>query len=286
MPPRSANTSSLLVRWSVTLLRTTLVVERLYRMFDRARSTLVLMFSSDQFLEAYNSVAYGVPQNHRAGFRVALFDWEEAAVKRFFPPPPARVLVGGAGSGREAFALAEVGYTVVAFEPVDSLVREMRVRQSKQSGDVRAYRGAYRDMPLLGQGDPQGTVDLREERPFDAAIIGWGSFSHLVTDAERTMTLRRFAGVTRGPILASFYPAPTQEMRATRSDGVRGWVRRRATRRGTSRFSLKDGYCRLLTATEFEALAAEASLDVLHLDCTSVWAHALVSAPSQSTFQD
>lgn len=45
-------------------------------------------------------------------------------VMHLFPPPPARVLDIGAGSGRDAAALALLGHRVVAVEPTDALRHE------------------------------------------------------------------------------------------------------------------------------------------------------------------
>ena len=98
------------------------IVDRTSRRFDRLRSALLVAFASDSFLDEYNALTYGLENSYRAdsaAFRRGLFDWEERAVERFFPRPPARVLVGGAGGGREAFALHEKGYTVVAFDPAE-----------------------------------------------------------------------------------------------------------------------------------------------------------------------
>jgi SAM-dependent methyltransferase len=50
-------------------------------------------------------------------------------VLHLFPLPPGRVLDVGAGSGRDAAALATRGYRVVAVEPTDALRREGMRRQ-------------------------------------------------------------------------------------------------------------------------------------------------------------
>jgi hypothetical protein len=64
-------------------------------------------------LDAYNALAYGHrrPTSQAAkAFRDELFPWECAPFDVFFPSPPARVLIGGAGGGREALQLAARGY--------------------------------------------------------------------------------------------------------------------------------------------------------------------------------
>src|SRR5688500_15622114 len=51
-----------------------------------------------------------------------LWPLEERALQRFFPPPPARVLIPGAGTGREVLALHRLGFRVTAFEPPAAMV--------------------------------------------------------------------------------------------------------------------------------------------------------------------
>ena len=117
-----------LTAWAARAVRLTHLVDRAYRRFDRLRSALVVSFASDRFFDEYNSLAYSATENYQPGseaFRSGLFDWEEDAVRRYFPAPPSRVLVGGAGGGREPFALADKGYVVVAFDPAEPLVRAM-----------------------------------------------------------------------------------------------------------------------------------------------------------------
>src|SRR5262249_10054920 len=161
-------------------------------------------------------------------------------------------LVGAAGWGREAKVLAAAGYSVVAFEPVRQLAERMATDTVSQ-GSARVYRGAFQDLPFL-EAIPSGARgDVRAERPFDAAIVGLGSLSHLRKDAQRVEPLRRFAEVTRGPILISFYAAfPQQNPEATHAGWFRGWLRRRKARRGVSRFLVHGGYYRLLSREEIE----------------------------------
>jgi hypothetical protein len=275
-----AEKSSWLVRATVRFVLSTFLVERLYKRFDHLRSTLVLAFCSDRFIEEYNAAAYRVARDRRAQLREGLLEWEQEFVKRFLPAPPARILVGGAGSGREPLALAQLGYSVVAFEPIESLAREMAaITVSKNPGQVEAALGSYADMPVL-RGLTAEQIDLRSQAPFAAGVIGWGSFSHLATDAERTHALRQFAAVTRGPILVSFFGVPAAEEQATNEKT--SWLEKRAARRGMSRFSIRDGYRRLLSSADFQTIAKDAGVSVLYLDCEAAWPHAVVEARSDS----
>ena len=83
-------------------LHSTRALDWLYRAGDRARSELVAGFASDAVLDRFNDVAYASSRAYRpdtSSFRAYLFPWEEEAIGRFFPEPPAHVLVGGAGAG-------------------------------------------------------------------------------------------------------------------------------------------------------------------------------------------
>jgi hypothetical protein len=258
---------SFLARFTARCIHATHWVDLLHTRFDRARSLLILAFASDQVFEAHNDVFHGRVRE-RAFLKSMLHEWEQDVVQTFFPPPPARVLVGGAGLGREAFPLAERGYSVVAFDRVQELVEGMRA--SQPSAGFQAYVGAYQDLPILHD-EKRSPVDLRAN-PFDAAVIGWGSFSLMVSDAERVETLRRFAEVTRGPILVSFWAAFWENTKFwEKADEGRGrlrqWLRRRARRRGLARFMIRSGFNRLLTGDEIEQMAKEAGLSVLALQC-------------------
>jgi hypothetical protein len=239
-------------------------VDRLFAKFERARALLILAFGSDAFFEAHQDV-YFEQMGERAFMKNRVHDWERHVIDKFFPRPPARVLVGGAGLGREAFGLAEMGYSVAAFEPIPQLVTDLRAAARQASAAVEAYRGSYQDLPIV-EGEGGVRIDLSAQPPFDAAIIGWGSFGQLVADSERTDTLRRFAAITRGPIVVSFY-ATFQHHDPPGGGRVRQWLRRRAARRGTARFLIRSGFNRLLTAEEMEQAAKEAGLSVLELHC-------------------
>ena len=87
------------------------------------------------------------------------------------------------------------------------------------------------------------------------------------SDAERVETLRRFADVTRGPILASFFSPGPEHRSQERGAGFRAWIRRRAGRRGLARFVMRGGYCRLLSAEDVERVAKEAGVTVIEKRC-------------------
>jgi hypothetical protein len=194
-------------RAGAVILRATTAVDAAYRLFDRARSALVTKYVSDTVLAAYSDRMYAATSAYRAdspNFREGLFHWEDDMVARVFPRPPGRVLVGGAGGGREAFALAAHGFDVVAFDPSHGLARSMADR-AKAVPSVTPLIGRYEDLPLLRHIETDGVADVRELGPFTATVFGWTSFSHIRRRSERVAALRAAAAVTEGPVVISFF---------------------------------------------------------------------------------
>jgi hypothetical protein len=263
--PSQAKAPGWWVELRARLLLATRAVDSAFRLFERARSELVAALVSEEVLARFSELAYGGTKSYRAdeaGFRAYLFPWEEHVIAQFFPPPPARILVGGAGGGREALALVGMGYTVVAFDSSPALAASL-ARVAPHGCD--AFRGNYEDLPRLLPARPGDRgARLDELPPFDASIVGWGSFSHLPREDLRLRTLSAFRTVTKGPIVASLL--------GVRSDAssTGGRLTRRLPRRpGRSPgdvFSAFIGYYHLVSRPELERLAAEAGLEVLHLN--------------------
>ena len=132
---------------------------------------------------------YGEDEHNLRG----LFGWEVAALEAHFPPA-GRVIVTGAGGGREVVALRNRGLDAIGYEPNAELV------------------AAGRDL-LSREGLPQALHPMgRDAFPADApsceaVIVGWASYMHVVGRARRVSFLR--AARTRlpggAPILLSFF---------------------------------------------------------------------------------
>jgi hypothetical protein len=209
-------------RFLARIIRVSTIVDRAARRFDQVRSVLVTRCASRSVLDAYNDLAYERTPIYRAGtrqFRETLFNWEAEAIAGAFPDPPGRVLVGGAGGGREAFALAARGYEVVAFEPSAGLARSM-VQHAPLGVSVDALIGRYEELPWLTDAATGASVDVRLRGPFAAVLLGWASFSHLRTRAARVAALRVLGELTTGPLVLSFY---TRRPRSTPASGL--WPR-------------------------------------------------------------
>jgi hypothetical protein len=253
-------------------------LDRGYRLFDRARSRFVLAFAGDRFFDAYNDLAYGTTGIYRADspeFRRELFGWEKAAIDRFFPRPPATILVGGVGGGREAFALQDLGYTVVAFDPSARLLASARGRTvaGVSGASVTMLAGGYQDLPTLNALSGEGRVELLRLAPFAGAVLGWASFSHLHSDRARVDALKRMGDLTRGPILLSYFGRSTR----TNNSGKEGPAAAARGKNSDAVFSVQVGYYRVLAENEVEALAAEAGLKVLSIVSEGDFPHAVLT---------
>lgn len=148
-----------------------------------------------------------------------LFDWETAAIDRWFPAS-GRVLVTSAGGGREIVALRRRGLEVVGFEC------NAELRSGADALLARLRLGG----PVLPA--PRDVVPAGLPGPFDAAVVGWGALTYLRGRARRLRFLQQLGATLRpgAPVLASFY-ARTREARRlqlvqTLGDAVGRWLGR------------------------------------------------------------
>jgi hypothetical protein len=125
-----------------------------------------------------------------------LHDWEAAAIGAHFAPG-SRVVVTGAGAGREVIALLERGFDAVGYEPNAALVAA----------------GAA----LLAERGQPGRLHACERDVFppdasrcDALVVGWGSYMLIPGRARRLAFLRaaRAALPDGAPLLCSFFVRP------------------------------------------------------------------------------
>jgi SAM-dependent methyltransferase len=191
-----------------------------------------------------------------------LFAIESALFSRRLPPPPARILVGACGTGREAVALAAQGYRVDAFDPAEDCVAESSQRLA---GRARVHRLSYEELSAIVldgmANDPLGG------RSFDAVVLGCGSLSHVLDPPEQCRLLQALnARCPSGPIIASFLWAEDQAAppigRAARwGSGIgRSIARLRKLSAGYSGLSYRArrGFAYTFTQRELEDLARDA----------------------------
>lgn len=205
-----------------------------------------------------------------------LWPWERAWFERDLPPPPAKLLVGGCGSGRELRALAQQGYRVDGFEPVPSLLASAR----RALGDrARLFRLGYEELA----GD--GVNALAEEAPYAAVILGWGSFSHVLERRRRELALAALSRLCPdGPLLLSYHAErPTDAaVRASRSAswgqrlgrGVRRLRRLAPNGEPPEAFLPHAGFIHTFSEPELCALARAVSRELRWGDQPRAYGHA------------
>ncbi|AKT37589.1 hypothetical protein [Chondromyces crocatus] len=125
-----------------------------------------------------------------------LYPFERRALADWFPAPPARLFLPGAGGGRELLALLEHGYEVDALEPAPRLAEAARQRVAARA---LGARGAVRNEDLESWA-------ARKRAGYDGIFTGWGVWSHLLRRDDRLAVLRRFREASPGgPVLLSFW---------------------------------------------------------------------------------
>jgi hypothetical protein len=242
------------------------VIDKSYYAIERARSALILGFASEAVVKCFNDLAYGRDLSYHPEsptFRRGLFAWEERTIATYFPPSPARVLIGGAGGGREAIVLAEKGYEVTAFEPCAPLAAAMSCRFAGRL-NIKIYRARYEDMPHLFPARPDApSIKLEAGSSFDAAVLGWGSYSHLRTEAQRIGALSSFRRYVHGPILLSFSKPLDTSSHARRSRSVvKKWLKPDSN----DFFSVYSGFTHAVRVAELEAAAKQSGLNIVYFD--------------------
>ena len=272
-------------RAAARLIRASRLLDRAYGKFDRARALLVTALASDEALARYNDLAYGGEKSYDATaneFRQELFNWERDAIRRVFPQVPARVLVGGAGGGREAFQLARLGYKVTAFESSPTLARSMHSTATTVPS-VDAYRGRYETLPHVWRIDSGDAVDLSAGPRFGASLLGWSSFSHIRHSSVRTEVMRAFAALTDGPVVVSFF---IRRPRRRPMGKLRRVLETLGRRVEGDEFTTHIGYYHLSLPEELAAEAQAAGLilvDSSYDDSDGHWPWIAVARPEVAT---
>ena len=132
---------------------------------------------------------YASTEHNLSGF----FGWEKSVLDQFFRRG-SRILVAGAGGGREVLALRKTGFDAEGFECSAPLVRA-----SEQIFD-RLGEAKY---VTLCEPDrvPQGP------RIYDGLVVGWTVYTHIPTTARRVAFLQALSerALPGSPLLVSFF---------------------------------------------------------------------------------
>jgi len=234
------------------------LLDRAYRNFDVLRSELLLANVSPEHWHRFTVHNYDRNQLfHSDQHHQRVFPWEKACFDDFFPAPSGRVLVGGAGSGREMSVLMGMGYRVAGFEPAAALVargREILSPEALLGFDV----GGYEELV-------DGRLEVARRGPFDAVVLGWGSLSHVASAATRERLFRMLPTLCPdGPVLLSWIEAKPVGKKRDR-------LRRGLSRIGSATPSANDsfrphmGFIHALDRDELVMLAALADREVVRV---------------------
>jgi hypothetical protein len=218
--------------------------------------------------------------------RSGLFLWERDWFARRLPPAPARLLVGGAGDGREAVALQSLGYLVDAFDPA---ARAAAACAARLGARARVAACRYEDLSraVLEPGDLASPAAPFASERYAAILLGWGSLTHVLEAAEQERLLAACDRLCpEGPILASFWlrstdeePAPGRAERAGRALGRALGRLRGAEPADGMRFGWWFGFAHAFGRAELEALAARAGRRVLWEEAAGGYPHVTMLRP-------
>jgi SAM-dependent methyltransferase len=217
---------------------------------------------SEFTLLAYSRLSVYLPGGET--FQWGLVPWERRVLEHPALPRKGRVLLAGAGGGRELQALAERGFSVFAFEPTDALLKGAQQVAAK-CGDSRCVKASYLDLVSAVSGSgPLASIPT----PVDLVYFGWGSFTHLTKTDEQLATLQAARLLApRAPLVLSFWVrwTPTD----SRSERLRQRLRSTLARAASVKnppgltFHSRSGFGYCFERSEFEALVERAGYRVL-----------------------
>ncbi len=176
------------------LLRGSTAGARVFGRLHALANELPVVFHDPELERQCIEEHYATRQVYRDATYLTRGFWpfEQRALERYFPPPPARILVPGAGTGREVLALHAAGYQVEGFEPTPQML-ELANRALGEAGIAPLAHTTLQQWAAAPSGQ------------FDGIFGGWALWSHILGHDERIAALRAFRSVcARGPVLLSF----------------------------------------------------------------------------------
>lgn len=255
--------------WLRTLDRIARLTERFARLVAAVRDESAMAWIPASDRGRLTSLIFDRQPTYSPGgniFRRGLFPWEEELLEPPFPQS-GRILVGGAGGGREAVALLARGYRVVAFDPSPELVRAGAPAVAEAGGALLC--ASYDDVVRAARGEGTPLDGVFGEQ-FDGVLLGWGSVSLIVSDEERRALLRALRMLMpRAPVVLSFDEPVDSEIPGSRVGRARAAIRRLNARMGAPgytgermRYAAWAGILRESSLEEVGAIARAAGYTV------------------------
>jgi hypothetical protein len=224
---------------------------------ERAAVNRMMWDASDDYLPGGVEYAQG------------LHDWERRAILDPVFPQSGRILLAAAGGGRELGPLLKMGFDVVAFEPSPKLCAASQEMAALYPRSI-VIRASFEDLveAATRRTGPLAPYVLKE--PFDAVILGWTSFTFLITaDERRELLLAARATAPKAPLLLSF--AAQDRLKQNRTERWRPRVGRicrllgaPSSRDPGDRFVPKMGFWHYLTKEEFHAAVQGAGYRIFY----------------------
>ena len=253
------------------VVRIFLVLDRIFsamwRTFKMVRDETLWAWASKSARDQANRAIYGGQTVYSPGgstFQDGLFSWEREEIAASFPPS-GRILLGGAGGGRELVELCKAGYDVLALEPVPALAAAARAAAAPYPRS-KVITASYTDLVHAAEQRSGPLAAHLCGVDFQGVILGWTSFSYVWKDEREALlkALRRLA--PHAPVLLSFFAR--EDVDDGRLAKLRDWYRRLLRRVGAKDlsepgdiFHPSAGFHCSFTPEEIYSLAREAGYD-------------------------
>lgn len=194
--------------WARALVAIDRATQQGARVVHDACESAALHLLDDARRQALTTWCYDRATTYRPGepfFRRGLFAWESRALDDLALDAGSRVLLIGAGGGREIDALLARGYKVTATEPAPALLRSAAAHFKDPEGRVTLVRGGFDDMDAWS-----ATVT----EPPRLVLAGWGAFAHVLPSSRRREVLRAVRGRWPEALVFVSYPVETAPARS------------------------------------------------------------------------
>lgn len=272
--------------WVRALLTADKVMTRAHDLAQVVRDETLFAFLPEERRRDLTSHLYDADGSYVGGDALSgLFDFERDILDHPAVPRTGRVLLGGAGGGRELRELAGRGYEVVGFEPSQVLATEL-ARVAEGYAGCRGLRASYEDLPRAATGEGP----LAGLGAFDLVWFGWGSLTHVTEIDEIVRVLRAAREVAPGAVLAAtvgLWLDSSQAMGGLRKERSRALLRSVYAKVGgrppppvSYRFFPSSGFSRLFTRRELEGAVADAGWDLVRFDEGAAYAWVLLGPPA------